>query len=113
MQEFDVKGISKSPAIFDPLKLNYINAEYIRALSEEDFYQMALPWMKQAVKREDVDFHLMAQGLHKRCEVLGDIVPQLDWVDTLCDYDTALYVSKKMKTTEETSLDALQKVVPV
>ncbi len=113
VQEFDVKGISKSPAIFDPLKLNYINAEYIRALSEEEFYQIALPWMKQAVKREDVDFHLMAQGLHKRCEVLSDIVPQLDWVDTLCDYDTSLYISKKMKTTEETSLDALKKVVPV
>ena len=33
VKEFDVAGISKSPAIFDTQKLNYINGEYIRRLS--------------------------------------------------------------------------------
>ena len=28
-KEFDISGISKSPAIFDTEKLNYINGEYI------------------------------------------------------------------------------------
>ena len=34
-------GISKSPAIFDPLKLRAINAEYIRRLSPEEFQKKA------------------------------------------------------------------------
>ena len=34
---FDIKGISKSPAIFDIEKLKYFNAEYIRAMSPEAF----------------------------------------------------------------------------
>ena len=35
--EFDIDGLSKSPSIFDPLKLRAINAEYIRRLSPEEF----------------------------------------------------------------------------
>ncbi len=42
-------GISKSPAIFDPLKLRAINAEYIRRLSPEEFQKKAEPWIDQAV----------------------------------------------------------------
>ena len=113
VEAFDIGGISKSPAIFDPLKLNHINAEYIRALDDEAFYQIALPWMQKAVHREGVDWRLLAQGLHKRTEVLGEIPPQLDFVDELPTYSTELYISKKMKTDETTSLDALQKVLPV
>ena len=36
-------GISKSPAIFDPLKLRAINAEYIRRLSPEEFLAKRSP----------------------------------------------------------------------
>ena len=32
-------GISKSPAIFDPAKLRYINGEYIRAMSPEAVFR--------------------------------------------------------------------------
>ena len=35
VQEFDIAGISKSPAIFDTQKLKAINGEYIRRLSPE------------------------------------------------------------------------------
>ena len=30
---FDVRGINKSPAIFDEAKLRWMNAEYIRAMN--------------------------------------------------------------------------------
>lgn len=40
-KEFSVSGISKSPSIFDNQKLDYINAEYIRQLSLEQFHEIA------------------------------------------------------------------------
>ncbi len=112
-QDFSIYDVSKSPAIFDPIKLNYVNAEYIRRMSPEQFLEVALPWMKQAVKREDVDFALLAEALHPRCEVLGDIPAQLDFIDALPDYDIELYTSKKMKTNPEVALDSLKLVRPV
>ncbi|ERI96778.1 glutamate--tRNA ligase [bacterium 210820-DFI.6.52] len=113
VREFSPEDISKSPAIFDSQKLRYINAEYLRRMDEETFYETVLPWMKKGVAREDIDFHLLAQVLHARTEVLEEVPPQLDFIDALPDYSNDLYTHKKMKTNAETSLDALQKVLPV
>ncbi len=107
---FCITDVSRSPAIFDPVKLNFINAEYLRRMSAEEFYETALPWMKQAVKSEDIDFRLLAEALHPRCEVLGAIPEQLDFIDELPDYDVALFTSKKMKTDPAVAADALGKI---
>ena len=111
--EWDPAGISKSPAIFDGQKLRYINGEYIRALSPEQFYERALPWMRQTVKSVTADLRALAGVLQARCEVLSDIPEQVDFIDTVPEYDLALYTNKKMKTTPETSLAALRETLPV
>ncbi|MBQ2792717.1 MAG: glutamate--tRNA ligase [Oscillospiraceae bacterium] len=111
-KEFAVSGVSKSPSIFDNQKLDYINSEYLRALSLDEFHEVALPWIRQTVKK-DVDTKLIAKVLQARTEVLNQIPEQVDFVDELPEYDTALYVHKKMKTTEETSLEALNAALPV
>lgn len=113
VQEFDVAGISKSPAIFDIQKLNYINGEYIRILPPEQFHEMALPWVRKTVTSQDADLRLLTDLLQARCEVLGDIPEQVDFIDTLPDYDTELYVSKKMKTDRTSSLEVLRDILPI
>ena len=113
IEAFDIHGISKSPAIFDTVKLRFLNGEYIRALTPEQFHDMALPWIRKSVKQEDVDTKLIASLLQPRCEVLGDIPEQLDFIDELPDYSTDLYVSKKMKTNEASSLEILRQILPV
>ena len=112
VKEFDISGISKSPAIFDIQKLNYINGEYIRALTPEQFHEIALPWIKQTVKGSTNTFEI-AKLLQARCEILSDIPEQVDFFDKLPDYSTELFISKKMKTDEATSLEALKAVLPV
>ena len=109
---FDEKGISKSPAIFDPLKLRAINAEYIRRLSPEAFRTMAEPWIDKAVHRP-IDRTLLCANLQPRCEVLEDIPPQLDFFDEVGEYDSALYANKKQKTTPESALEALNALLPM
>lgn len=113
IQAFDLKGISKSPAIFDPKKLDWLNGEYIRKLSPEAFYEKALPYLKEAIHNENIDLKKVAKLLHDRCEKLTDIPQQLDFIDTLPDYEPALYCHKKMKTNEENSLSSLQAILPV
>jgi glutamyl-tRNA synthetase, bacterial family len=112
VEAFDISGISKSPAIFDNGKLDWINGEYIRALTPEQFHEAALPWIKQGVKKE-TDTRIIAEVLQPRCAKLSDIPEQLDFIDALPDYATDLYVSKKMKTNPENSLEALRAAKPV
>ena len=95
------------------MKLNYVNAEYIRRMTPEAFLEAATPWIRRAVTREDVDLSILAEALHPRCEVLGEIPAQLDFVDALPDYDLELFTSKKMKTNPAVALDSLQKIRPV
>ena len=73
----------------------------------------ATPWIRQTVKREDVDLSLIASVLQPRTEVLNQIPEQVDFIDELPDYDLSMYVHKKMKTNEETSLAALEQALPV
>ena len=112
VETFNVSGISKSPAIFDVDKLNWINGEYIRRLSLDEFTEIAMPFYKQAVKR-DVDYNLLSSCLHDRTEKFSDIPEQLDFIDELPEYSPELYTHKKMKTNPENSLEALQKILPV
>ena len=82
-------------------------------MSVEEFTKTATPWIRQTVSRPDVDLALISSVLQPRCEVLGDIPEQVDFIDTLPDYDLELFVSKKMKTNKETSLETLKAVLPV
>lgn len=110
---FDIKGISKSPAIFDDMKLRAINAKYVAALTDEQYAEIAVPYIKKAVKREIADMDLLCHVLKPRTEIFTDIAEQIDFIDELPDYDLEMYRHKKMKTTPETALDALRKLLPV
>ena len=112
VEVFDEHGISKSPAIFDPQKLRFINAEYIRALSPAAFYEKAKPYIDSVV-RTDCDRALLCDVLQQRCEVLSDIPGQIDFIDAMPEYGPELYTSKKMKTNAETAKQALADVLPV
>lgn len=113
VKEFDIHGLSKAPAIFDPLKMKAINAKYIKALTPEKFAEYAVPYIKQTVKRTDVDVEYIASLLQARTEVFTDIPEMVDFIDAMPEYDSEMYCHKKMKTNLENSLDSLKQVLPV
>ncbi len=112
-QAFDLAGISKSPAIFDIEKLKYFNAKYLRAMEPAAFCQAALPYLRKAIQNPAIDLTLVAPLVQSRCDTFEDIAPQVDFFDALPEYSNELYVHKKMKTTLENSLEALQATRPV
>lgn len=113
VKEFDISGLSKAPAVFDPVKMKAINAEYIRRLSHDEFKSLAMPYIKQTVKREDIDFDILLDALQPRTELLTDISEKVDFIDKIPEYSSDLYFNKKMKTNAETGLIALKMLLPV
>ena len=110
---FEMSGISKSPAIFDIEKLRHFNSEYIRAMSPEAFAKVAEPYIRQAVKNPAIDPAAIAALLQQRTEVLTEIPEKLDFFDSLPEYGTELFVHKKSKSDEASSLEVLEKVIPL
>ena len=107
---FDIKRISKSPAIFNMAKLTYFNTVYIKAMSPEAFAATAEPYIRQTVTNPAIDPAKIATTLQQRCERLTDIPAQVDFYDALPEYDVELYTNKKSKSTPESSLEILKMV---
>ena len=112
VKAFDYKHMSKSPAVFDYTKLKWMNGEYIKAMDFDAFYERALPFLQQAIDK-DLDFKKIAEMVKTRIEVFPDILGHVDFFNELPEYDTAMYVHKKMKTNEESSLEVLKELLPI
>ncbi|MEF2954804.1 MAG: glutamate--tRNA ligase [Blautia sp.] len=109
---FDYHHMSKSPAVFDIQKLKWMNGEYMKAMDEDKFYEMALPYIKQVITK-DLDLKKIAHMAKTRIEVLPDIPPLIDFFEAVPEYDVSMYTHKKMKTNPEISLEVLEKILPV
>ena len=112
VKEFDYHRISKSPAVFDMVKLRWMNGEYMKKMDDDTFYEMALPYLKEVITK-DLDFHKIAAMVKTRIEVFPDIKDHVDFFEKVPEYDASMYVHKKMKTTQETSLQVLKEVTPL
>ena len=110
-EAFDIKGLSKSPSAFDINKLTWMNGEYFKKMDEDKFYEMALPILKKTVKKEGIDFKALAETVKTRISFIEDIPKLLDFIDILPEYETDLYIHKKMKTDKAISLESLKKVI--
>ena len=112
VEAFDYHHMSKSPAVFDTVKLKWMNGEYLKAMDFDKFYALAEPYLKEAVTK-DYDLKKIATLVKTRIEILPEIKEQVDFFEELPDYDIALYTHKKMKTDPEKSLALLNEVLPV
>ena len=107
IKAFSVEGMSKSPAIFDVNKLTWMNAEYVRRLTPEQFTEYALPYYEKAgVSAEHAD--LLARILQQRTETFAQIPDMLDFIPQLPDYDAELFTNKKSKTNPEIAKHVLE-----
>lgn len=112
IREFDYRRISKSPAVFDLVKLRWMNGEYLKAMEFDRFYEMAEPYLRQCLTK-DLDLKKIAAMVKTRIEVFTDIAGQVDFFEKLPEYDVQMYAHKKMKTDLASSLEVLQELLPV
>ncbi len=109
---FDYRHMSKSPAVFDITKLKWMNCEYLKAMDPDRFYEMAEPYIKEVISK-DLDLRKIAAMVKTRIEVLPDIRGHIDFFEEMPEYDTQMYVHKKMKSTKESALEVLTDVLPL
>lgn len=112
-ENFDMAGLSKSPAIFDIKKLTWMNSEYLKAMDFDKYYALAEPKLKEALGDTNLDLKKIAALLQKRLETLNDIPGLVEFFKTLPEYGTELYTHKKMKTNDEIALSSLEAALPV
>ena len=88
-----------------------MNGEYIKKMDPEEFYERALPYMKE-ILRKDYNFRKIAGMVQTRIETFPDIPALIDFFEEVPEYDISMYAHKKMKTSPESSLEVLKDILP-
>ena len=112
IEAFSIEGMSKSPAIFDIAKLTWLNFEYVRALSPEQYRAHALSWYKKA-GLEGYDYDILDAILQPRTEYFAQLPEKVAFLTSLPEYDAALFTNKKSKTDSTISKQILEHVLPL
>lgn len=108
-EKFDISGINKSPSIFDPMKLAWLNSLYIKEMSPESFAEYASPWLEKCYLK-DFDKQLVCKLIQGRIETFGEIEEKLRFLAQFERFDSALYRNQKQKTDEQTAKEILPAV---
>ena len=104
---FDVDGISVSGSIFDEAKMRWLNGEYLKAMTEEEFFAAAEPWIEKS-KAARFDKREIARLMQTRVDVLGEIPEKVNFLDEFGAYDLGMYEHKKMKVDLEVAKRAVK-----
>ena len=107
IDEFDVSGISHSSSIFDEAKMRWLNGEYLKAMSAEDFEKVATPWIEKAIDGRDYDVKELALLMQTRVDILSEIPEKLAFLNEFGEHDLAMYEHQKMKVDREVAKRAL------
>ncbi|HVE13915.1 MAG TPA: glutamate--tRNA ligase [Elusimicrobiota bacterium] len=89
IEKFDLEGCQKNPATFDPVKLDWMNGEYLRKMTKETLLDRAMPFIEAAglgqVPREKL---LPAVALeHEKYKHLSDIPRLVEFFFKGVEYD--------------------------
>lgn len=104
--KFDISGINKSPSIFDPQKLAWLNSQYIKEMTPQQFADYAAPWIDDCYLK-DFDRALVCKLVQGRVETFAEIPDKLRFLQQFDDFDNALYQNQKQKTDEATAKEIL------
>lgn len=91
-ERFDLSAVSKSPAVFDVTKLEWMSGVYVRRLSVDEFVERALPFVAATLGRELDEaeravFADIAPLVQERTKLLTEIGPQVRFLFGAVEYD--------------------------
>lgn len=108
---FSIEGINKSPAIFDPMKMNWLNGLYIKEMDFDAFMDYAMPFIQKTKVAGKYDMVKLCKLLQGRIEFFGEIGEKVDFLEEFGEYDTELYINQKQKSDKEIAFTVLPHVL--
>jgi len=113
IDNFSLERVSRTAAIFNQEKLDWMNGVYIRNLSADGFFEAAKPYLMQdkpaakALIEDEKYVRNILPLVHERTKTMDEIAGLISFFFTdKLDYDASLLIGKKM--TAESAVRALE-----
>lgn len=110
IKSFSLDGLSKSPAVFDYAKLDWMSGEYFKAMSDEDFAKAADKYFADFDEPRKI---FLASLLKTRVAKLSDIPAMIAFLKVLPPFDAELFNNKRNKVTPQKSAEILAPVIKI
>ena len=110
IKNFSLDGLSKSPAVFDYAKLDWMSGEYFKAMSDEDFARAASQYLADFDEPRKI---FLASLLKTRVAKLSDINEMIAFLKILPPFDKDLFSNKRNKLTPEKSAEILAPAIKI
>ena len=111
IESFSLERISSKNSVFDDEKLRWMNGNYIKELSFEDYKKKTLPFLKQDIPnfdKTDVDVDYVLKIMQERLRVLKDISSQTEYFfNDNFEYDEKAVKKRLLKPAVEKILTCL------
>ncbi len=108
IEKFDIARIGKSPAIFDEIKLSWLNGQHIKAQKPEAAHELFMKFYPARIAA-GFDVKKLSGLIQGKIEKMSDIPAMVAFLTDLDEnYSTELFINKKNKTTPEGSKAALK-----
>lgn len=108
VEKFSISGLSKSPAIFDENKMKWLNGEYIKELSFDDFMKYATPFFEQSTIKNRYCYKKFGKILQTRIEIFSEIIEKVKFIDEFNQINPEMYNHNKFKLNPEVAQTVLE-----
>lgn len=111
-EQFTLERINNSPAMFDNDKMKWLNGEYVKALSDEEFLSLASPWLENSAAK-NCNLEELAKLLKTRVEILSEIPEKVVFLDDFDDFSLELFNNPKQKSSIEVAASTIGEIIDV
>lgn len=98
VESFSIDGLQKSSSIFDETKMRWLNSQYVKEMSIDDFHNCAKKFYDMYCPNLGIDYKYLSELLSSRVEIFTDIKERTEFLSAFENFDLELFVNKKWKT---------------
>ena len=113
VERFGVDGLQKSASIFDETKMAWLNGEYLKELSLDDFVAKAKPFFEEAGVTDLETMKKWSALLQSRVEILSEIKDKMAFIHEFNPIDSSKYYSKRFKCEPLQAKEYLGEIIPL
>ena len=111
IEKFSLEGLSKSPAVFDYNKLDWMSGEYFKAMSDEEFANAADKFFGELDENLASKKVYLASLLKTRVAKLSEIPAMIKFLMEMPPFDAELFINKRNKVTIEKSVEIIEPAI--
>ena len=113
VERFSLEGISKSPSIFDDVKLRWLSGEYIKEMSDEEYKENALKFITSSKAYGKYDENKLLALCRGRIQIFSEIPSKIDFLEEFDEYDLNLFENTKQKASKELAKQIIPNIINV